>query len=102
MLALIDAFHKELSDIRELSDSTVENYTYTVVDYYDYAKNTIKIDPVFSKGKHILRWLAHECRRLGRPERNSFDSGERYSDGSRPLQLSGGNCQSPGLQHLRC
>ncbi len=59
MLALIDAFHKELSDIRELSDSTVENYTYTVVDYYDYAKNTIKIDPVYSKGKHILRWLRH-------------------------------------------
>lgn len=57
MLALIDAFHKELSDIRELSQSTVENYTYTVVDYYDYAKNTIKIDPVFSKGKHLLRWL---------------------------------------------
>ena len=60
MLALIDAFHKELSGIRELSDSTVENYTYSVVDYYDYAKNTVKIDPVFSKGKHILRWLAHE------------------------------------------
>ncbi|MCP4723029.1 MAG: tyrosine-type recombinase/integrase [Desulfobacteraceae bacterium] len=59
MLALIDAFHKELSDIRELSDGTVENYTYSVVDYYDYAKNTIKIDPVFSKGTHLLRWLAH-------------------------------------------
>jgi hypothetical protein len=38
MLALIDAFHKELSGIRELSDSTVENYTYSIVDYCDYAK----------------------------------------------------------------
>jgi len=59
MLALIDAFHKELSDIRELSDSTVENDTYSVVDYCDYAKNNLKIEPIYSKGHHILKWLAH-------------------------------------------
>jgi hypothetical protein len=46
MLALIDAFHKELSDIRELSDSTVEYYTYTIVDYFNFAKNILKIDPL--------------------------------------------------------
>jgi len=33
MLALIDAYRKELSDIREFSTSTVENYTYSVVIY---------------------------------------------------------------------
>ena len=57
MIALIEAFHKELSNIRELADSTVENYTYSVVDYCDFAKHTLKIDPVLSKGRHILRWM---------------------------------------------
>lgn len=64
MLALIDAFQKELSDIRELSDSTVENYTYTIVDYCDYAKNNLKIDPIYSKGHHILKWMV-EVRKNG-------------------------------------
>ena len=64
MLALIDAFHKELADIRELSDSTVENYTYSIVDYWNYAKNNLKIDPIFTKGHHILKWMA-EVRKNG-------------------------------------
>jgi integrase/recombinase XerD len=64
MLALIDAFHKELSDIRELSDSTIENYTYSIVDYCDYAKNDLMIDPIYSKGRHILKWMT-EVRRNG-------------------------------------
>jgi len=64
MIALIDAFHKELSDIRELADSTVKNYTYSIVDYYDYAKNKLKIDPIYSKGRHILKWMA-EVRKKG-------------------------------------
>jgi integrase/recombinase XerD len=64
MIALIDAFHKELSDIRELADSTVENYTYTIVDYWDFAKNKLNIDPIYSKGRHILKWMA-EVRNKG-------------------------------------
>ena len=64
MLALIDAFHKELSDIRELSDSTVENYTYTIVDYFNFAKDKLKIDPVYSQGHHILQWMT-EVRKNG-------------------------------------
>ena len=59
MLALIDAFHQELSDIRELADSTVENYTYSIVDYLDYAKHELDINPVHSKGRHLLKWLTH-------------------------------------------
>jgi site-specific recombinase XerD len=58
MIALIDAFLTELSDIKELADSTVENYTYSVVDYCDFAKNTLEIDPVHSKGRHLLKWLS--------------------------------------------
>ena len=64
MIALIDAFHKELSDIRELADSTVENYTYSIVDYCDFAKTKLKIDPIYSKGRHILKWMA-EVRKKG-------------------------------------
>jgi integrase/recombinase XerD len=64
MLALIDAFHKELSDIRELAPSTVENYTYSIIDYFEYAKNKLKIDPIHSKGLHILQWLT-EVRKYG-------------------------------------
>lgn len=64
MIALIDAFLIELSDIRELADSTVENYTYSVVDYCDFAKNKLNIDPVSSKGHHILKWMA-EVRKKG-------------------------------------
>lgn len=64
MLALIDAFHKELSDIRELSDSTVENYTYSIVDYFNFAKGKLKIDPVYSQGKHLLQWMT-EVRKNG-------------------------------------
>ena len=64
MLALIDAFHKELSNIRELSNSTVENYAYSVVDYFNYAKKNLNIDPIYSKGHHILKWMA-EVRKNG-------------------------------------
>jgi len=64
MLALIDAYRKELSDIREFSTSTVENYTYSVVDYCDYAKDNLKIEPVYSNGHHILKWMA-EVRKDG-------------------------------------
>ena len=53
MIALIDAFHKELSDIRELADSTVENYTYSIVDYCDFAKNLCV--PALLKGGHGTR-----------------------------------------------
>ncbi len=73
MLALIDAFHKELSDIRELSDSTIENYTYSIVDYCDYAKNDLMIDPIYSKGRHILKWMT-EVRRNGTGKKNPADA----------------------------
>ena len=64
MFALVDAYRKELSHIRELSTSTVENYTYSVVDYCDYAKNNLKIDPVYSNGHHLLEWMS-EVRKKG-------------------------------------
>ena len=64
MIALIDAYRKELSDIAEFSDHTVETYLSGVIRYCDYAKNILKIDPITSKGTHILKWMA-EVRKTG-------------------------------------
>ncbi len=64
MIALIDAYRKELSDIAEFSVHTVETYISGVIRYIDYAKNTLKINPVFSKGAHILQWM-EEIRKTG-------------------------------------
>jgi integrase/recombinase XerD len=58
MIALIDEFKKELSDIAEFAPSTVENYVACIAAFFDYARNQLRIDPVFAKGKHILDWIA--------------------------------------------
>ena len=56
MIALIDEFKKELSDIAEFAQSTVDNYAACIVAFFNYAHNR-RIDPVFAKGKHILDWI---------------------------------------------
>ena len=58
MIALIDEFKKELSDIAEFAPSTVENYVACIAAFFDYARNRLRIDPVFAKGRHILDWIA--------------------------------------------
>jgi integrase/recombinase XerD len=58
MMALIHAFKKELSDIAEFAPSTVENYVACIAAFFDYARNRLRIDPVFAKGKHILDWIS--------------------------------------------
>jgi site-specific recombinase XerD len=57
MIALIDEFKKELSDIAEFAPSTVENYVSCIAAFFDYTRNRHRIDPVFAKGKHILKWI---------------------------------------------
>ena len=57
MIALIDEFKKELSDIAEYAPSTVENYVACIAAFFDYARNRLGVDPVFAKGKHILEWI---------------------------------------------
>lgn len=64
MIALIDAYRKELSDIAGFSSHTVETYVSGVIRYIDYTKNTLKINPVFSKGAYILKWM-EEIRKTG-------------------------------------
>ena len=64
MIAIIDAYRKELSQIALFSPKTVETYIAGVVRYCDYAKNTLKINPITSKGIHLLQWLA-EVRKAG-------------------------------------
>lgn len=57
MIALIDEFKKELSDIAEFAQSTVDNYVACITAFFDYARNRLRIDPVFAKGQHILDWI---------------------------------------------
>ena len=57
MIALIDDFAKELTDIAEFAQSTVENYVACVAAFFDYAQNRLRIDPVLVKGCHIVTWI---------------------------------------------
>jgi len=57
MITLIDEFKKELSDIAEFAQSTVDNYVACITAFFDYARNRLRIDPVFAKGQHILDWI---------------------------------------------
>lgn len=57
MIALIDEFRKELSDIAEFAQSTVDNYTACVAGFFDYAQHKLAIDPLFAKPRHIIDWM---------------------------------------------
>ena len=59
MIALIDDYRKELLQINTFAVDTVQNYVSCLVSYCEYAKKTLKIVPVYSKGSHILKWMAH-------------------------------------------
>ena len=58
MIALIDDYRKELLQINTFAEDTVQNYVSCVVSYCEYAKNSLEIVPVYSKGPHILKWMA--------------------------------------------
>ena len=57
MIALIDDYRKELLQIKTFAVDTVENYVSCIVSYCEYAKNSLEIVPVYSKGSHILKWM---------------------------------------------
>ena len=58
MIALIDDYRKELLQINTFAGDTVQNYVSCLVSYCEYAKKTMRINPVYSKGPHILKWMA--------------------------------------------
>ena len=58
MIALINEYRKELLQINTFAGDTVQNYVSCLVSYCEYAKNSLKIVPVYSKGPHILKWMA--------------------------------------------
>lgn len=64
MIALIDEFAKELTQIAEFAESTVHNYVACIAAFFDYAQNHIRIDPVFAKGRHIVAWIG-EVKKTG-------------------------------------
>ncbi len=64
MIALIDEFKKELTDIQAFAPSTVDNYVAYMAAFFDYARHRLRIEPVFAKGKHILDWIG-EIKKTG-------------------------------------
>lgn len=58
MIALIDEFRKELTDIAEFAPRTVDNYVACVAAFFDDAAKRANIDPVFAKPRHIIDWLS--------------------------------------------
>jgi integrase/recombinase XerD len=79
MIALIDEYRKELLDIAGYAPKTVDTYISSVIRYYEYAKVTLNIDPIKSKGEHILKWIK-EIRKHG-------ISGSRMQHHSSALKL---------------
>jgi site-specific recombinase XerD len=57
MIALIDSYRKELFDIAEYAQDTVDNYVSCVVMFFEFAKS-LGINPVFAKGAHIIKWVS--------------------------------------------
>jgi len=48
MIALIDEYRKELLQIKTFAGDTVQNYVSCIVSYCEYAKKTLRVDPVYT------------------------------------------------------
>lgn len=57
MIAIIDAYRKELLEIATFEQKTVQNYTSCLLSYFAYARKNFGIDPMQSKGMHVHRWM---------------------------------------------
>lgn len=57
MIALIDEYRKELLEINIFEGKTVQNYTSCLLSYFEYAKKHFDINPLQSKGHHVLKWM---------------------------------------------
>lgn len=59
MQKLIDAYWQELFDVAGYAFATVENYVRCLEKYFDYARNTLAIDPLDAGPRHLLQWMTH-------------------------------------------
>ena len=57
MIAIIDAYRKELLQIATFEEKTVQNYTSCLLSYFEYARKTFGIDPMQSRGRHVQSWM---------------------------------------------
>jgi len=64
MIALIDEYKKELSDIACRAEITVQNYVSCVLAFIEYCRKTLKIEPAKCQGHHILGWIS-EIKKTG-------------------------------------
>ncbi len=64
MLAIIDQYRMELSELAMFADSTVENYVSCIVSFTYYIKVGFHVEPQNCKGLHIINWMA-EIKKTG-------------------------------------
>src|SRR4030043_1705155 len=57
MMAILDEYRKELLEIATFEEKTVENYISCLLSYFEYAKKSFGIDPLQSRGCHLLKWM---------------------------------------------
>ena len=55
---LVEQFRKELLEVATFKDDTVKSYISILYKYFDYARSTLKIDPITSQTKHLRGWMA--------------------------------------------
>lgn len=53
----IDRFRKEFLDLAGFAESTVDTYSSSVRAFDEYARQTLTIEPLTCRGKHLQNWL---------------------------------------------
>ena len=59
MFALIDQYRKQLLHINGFADSTVTLYVANVLEFCEFTKTALNIDPVKATGRDLLKWIAN-------------------------------------------
>lgn len=57
MVALIDEYQHELSNICGFAEDTVENYVSCIVAFCAWVKAELHISPIDVQGSHVLKWM---------------------------------------------
>jgi integrase/recombinase XerD len=58
MQTYIDAYRKELLNINNFAPDTVKNYLSCLSQYFEFARDHLKIEPLQTKSKHLKKWMA--------------------------------------------
>ena len=57
MIALIDEYRNELSEVACFAEDTVQNYVSCIVAFCAWVKTRLHISPIDVQGSHVSRWI---------------------------------------------